>query len=122
MKTLSSLLLDSSLTASSCDNDSSDMQADQNPNEPEVLANRLQLKTDTTFGQIITDSEGNSLHFSSKDTKKASEYNGNPITFESDYTPDKVLTFNMTSITRRTPYVFTNFTSKKIIIPTIYSK
>jgi len=34
MKTLSSLLLDSSLTASSCDNDSSDMQADQNPNEP----------------------------------------------------------------------------------------
>ena len=64
------------------DDDSSDTQENNNPETPEAeipdtpKAINLKLVNNSTFGNIITDGEGKSLYFFSKDTKATSECNG----------------------------------------------
>ncbi|HFS67945.1 MAG TPA: hypothetical protein ENK67_07020 [Flavobacteriia bacterium] len=67
---------------------------DDSPSESEV--NKVRLLNDSTFGKILTDSEGKSLYFFSKDTKGISECYGNcadiwPIFYKENITVDSGL-------------------------------
>jgi len=73
---------------------------------PEPEAKKVQLADNATFGKILTDSEGNSLYFFSKDTKSTSECSGGcvdiwPIFYEENITVDTGLdTADFSTITR----------------------
>ena len=49
---------------------------DPDPIEPEPIANTVKLATNASFGKILTDSDGATLYFFSKDTKATSECSG----------------------------------------------
>lgn len=87
------LLLTSITILTSCSSD--DVENIIDPNPP-TTANAVQLANDATFGNILTDSEGMSLYFFSRDTKGQSECNGDcktawPIFYEADLTLDEGL-------------------------------
>ncbi len=94
----------------SCDSDNEDTTTQQpgagitneqigesTNNTPEVSSvNSIRLADNSTFGKILTDAEGRSLYFFSKDTKKASECNGGclaawPAFYNKDLTLDEGL-------------------------------
>jgi len=63
--------------------------------KPPIL-NAIRLATNATFGQILTDTDGNSLYFFSKDTKDNSECLGGcrdiwPVIFVENLTVDNGL-------------------------------
>jgi predicted lipoprotein with Yx(FWY)xxD motif len=67
---------------------------DNDPVEP--ILNAIRLATNATFGQILTDADGNSLYFFSKDTKDNSECLGGcrdiwPVFFVENLTVDNGL-------------------------------
>jgi len=64
---------------------------DDETTNPEPAAKKVQLANNSTFGKILTDSEGKSLYFFSKDTKDTSECSGGcadiwPIFYEENIT------------------------------------
>ncbi|MEW7292157.1 hypothetical protein [Aquimarina sp. 2304DJ70-9] len=86
-----SIFLVCALVASlySCSSDDSDPQ----PTPPVDVANAVQLATDATFGSILTDANGMSLYFFSRDTKGESACAGGckaawPIFYTADLTLD----------------------------------
>lgn len=77
----------------SCESDDSN---DVNNPDPDPVVNTVQLGTDATLGSILTDSEGMSLYFFSRDTKGQSACAGGckdawPIFYEADITLDEGL-------------------------------
>ncbi len=75
----------------SCSSDDSDPQPDPQPN-----VNEVRLATDATLGSILTDSEGMSLYFFSRDSKGASACSGGciaswPIFYKSNLILDQGL-------------------------------
>ncbi|SEK50363.1 Secreted repeat of unknown function [Aquimarina amphilecti] len=84
------LLFTSISLLSSCSSDDSDTIIDPDPT-PDV--NAVRLVTDPTFGNILTDADGMSLYFFSRDTKEQSECNNDcktawPIFYKADLTLD----------------------------------
>ncbi|WP_271767806.1 hypothetical protein [Aquimarina algiphila] len=67
MKNSIFLLLISITVLYSCSSDDSD-----SPSNPEPEANAVQLVSNTTFGNILTDADGKSLYFFSRDSKGTS--------------------------------------------------
>ncbi len=77
------VLLTLLIVAYGCDEDgaygdSNDPYSEQEPEgtDSETSENLVRLRTDSTFGAILTDTEGNTLYFFSKDTKQVSNCNG----------------------------------------------
>ncbi len=73
---------------------------------PQPAANKVQLADNATFGKVLTDAQGKSLYFFSKDTKDTSECTGGcvdiwPIFYEANITVDSGLDINdFATITR----------------------
>ncbi|NJB70148.1 putative lipoprotein with Yx(FWY)xxD motif [Saonia flava] len=96
------LLFVLSLIVISCSDDSDDTYNNPNPNpdsetetETEV-GNSVGLRSDATFGEVLTNSEGKTLYFFGKDAKGASNCSGGcadvwPIFFTDDLTLDSGL-------------------------------
>ncbi len=95
------LILITLLTVTSCSNDN-----DDDTTIPPVQNNAVQLKTNATFGNILTNSNGFTLYFFSKDSKAASNCSGGcisnwPAFFVEDLTLDNGLnTSDFGTITR----------------------
>lgn len=75
--------------------------------EEVTVPNKVRLSDDATFGKILTDSEGNSLYFFSKDTKETSLCTGGcvdiwPIFYEENLTLDSGLEISDFSTITRT--------------------
>ncbi len=79
-----------SFIMTSCEDDNSDTSSNQNNPDTPVVVDVL-LTNNSTFGNIITDTDGNTLYFFSKDTKDTSECNGGcaeawPIFYKAELT------------------------------------
>lgn len=82
------------LIFTSCNDD--DTSQEQLTGQEMPTENTIQLSANSTFGNIITDTEGNTLYFFSKDTKDISECNGGcadtwPVFYTKEVTLDEGL-------------------------------
>ncbi|WP_299436771.1 hypothetical protein [uncultured Aquimarina sp.] len=96
------LLLVSISLLSSCSSDDTDQQI-----IPEPEANAVQLADNDIHGKILTDTEGMSLYFFSRDSKEQSECNNDcktawPIFYKADLTLDDGLDANDFGVITRT--------------------